>query len=225
MNKRHTEENIETETKKLKKEENELKWRHVKRDNLNISFATIFDKCESRKILSDLENELEYLTGDLAKVKVFGKIYPIPRKQAAYGELGVKYKYSGTTISAKLWTPTLQFLVDKVHQITGHKYNFALVNRYKDGSDKMGFHKDDEKELCRSTPIASLTFGAERDFIFRHQDKKSRGVSDEKMILTDGLLLLMNEPTNTYWYHGIPIRKQCKELRINITFRKIVNQK
>ena len=44
------------------------------------------------------ENELEYLTGDLATVKVFGKIYPIPRKQAAYGEVGVKYKYSGNNI-------------------------------------------------------------------------------------------------------------------------------
>ena len=37
----------------------------------------------------------------------------------------------------------------------------------------MGYHKDDEKELDKETPIASLTFGAERDFIFRHQVKRS----------------------------------------------------
>ena len=35
-----------------------------------------------REIFSKLETEIEYLTGDLAKVKVFGKVYPIPRKQA-----------------------------------------------------------------------------------------------------------------------------------------------
>ena len=29
-----------------------------------------------------LEDEVEYLTGELAKVKVFGKVYNIPRKQA-----------------------------------------------------------------------------------------------------------------------------------------------
>ena len=43
------------------------------------------------------------------------------------------------------------------------------THRYKDGCDKMGYHKDDEKELVKSVPITSLTFGAERDFIFRHQ--------------------------------------------------------
>ena len=32
--------------------------------------------------LSCLEEEIEYLSGDLAKVKVFGKIYNIPRQQA-----------------------------------------------------------------------------------------------------------------------------------------------
>jgi alkylated DNA repair dioxygenase AlkB len=31
----------------------------------------------------------------------------------------------------------------------------------------MGFHKDDETELDPAVPIASLTLGAERDFIFR----------------------------------------------------------
>ena len=41
--------------------------------------------------------------------------------------------------------------------------------RYKDGRDKMGFHKDDEKELSKDVPIASLTLGAERDFVFKHQ--------------------------------------------------------
>ncbi len=35
-----------------------------------------------RNIFSNLEREIEYLSGDLARVKVFGKVYPIPRKQA-----------------------------------------------------------------------------------------------------------------------------------------------
>ena len=57
----------------------------------------------------------------------------------------------------------------------GHAYNFVLVIRYKDGGDRMGEHKDDEKELDENVPIASLTFGAERDFVLRHEDK-TRGV-------------------------------------------------
>lgn len=44
--------------------------------------------------------------------------------------------------------------------------------RYKDGSDKMGEHKDDEKELDPKVPIASLSLGQQRDFYFRHQDSR-----------------------------------------------------
>ena len=35
-----------------------------------------------RDFFKKLEEEIEYLSGDLAKVKVFGKIYNIPRQQA-----------------------------------------------------------------------------------------------------------------------------------------------
>ncbi len=58
------------------------------------------------------------------------------------------------------------------------------LSRYKDGSDKMGYHKDDEKELDKETPIASLTFGAERDFIFRHQVKRSETGYTKQIIQT-----------------------------------------
>ncbi len=71
-------------------------------------------------------------------------------------------------------------------------------------------------------PIASLTLGAERDFIFRHQDRRTNHLADEKLILTDGLLLLMHSPTNRWWYHGLPPRKKCTTPRINLTFRRIV---
>ena len=96
-----------------------------------------------------------------------------------------------------------------------------LVNRYKDGNDKMGSHKDDEKELDHNVPIASLTFGAERDFIFQHQNRKEDCIEDVKIVLKDGMLLLMHDPTNSFWYHGLPQRKKCREPRINLTFRKI----
>jgi len=213
---------IKTGEQEISRAKFEESWENIERDQLNISFKTIIPPSSARGYFGKLEAEVEYLSGDLAKVKVFGKVYNIPRKQAAYGDDGVNYRYSGTTITAKPWTHTLAKLRDLVAEETGYIYNFALVNRYKDGDDKMGFHKDDERELCRSTPIASLTLGAERDFIFKHQDKKKLGLSDVKLPLTDGLLLLMKEPTNQFWYHSIPTRRLCKLPRINITFRKIV---
>ena len=93
----------------------------------------------------------------------------------------------------------------------------------------MGEHKDDEKELDPSAPIASLTFGAARDFYFKHgsargpkRDQKGPVEPVVKLELQDGALLLMREPTNRFWYHALPPRAKCKDVRINLTFRKIL---
>merc|ERR1712226_46503 len=109
-----------------------------------------------------------------------------------------------------------------VERETGHTYNFVLVNRYKDGGDKMGDHKDDEKELNTETPIASLSLGADRDFIFKHDDRNGRKIANVKLVLKSGMLLLMHYPTNKKWVHGLPARKGCREPRINPTFRHIL---
>lgn len=42
-----------------------------------------------------------------------------------------------------------------------------------------------------------------------------------KIDLQHGSLLLMNTPTNAYWYHSIPVRKSAPGVRINLTFRKL----
>ena len=45
----------------------------------------------------------------------------------------------------------------------------------------MGEHKDDEKDLCQDYPIASLSLGQARDFVFKHQDKK-RGIRQVSLV-------------------------------------------
>ena len=49
----------------------------------------------------------------------------------------------------------------------------ALASPSTDGRDHMGEHKDDEEELVRGSPIASLSLGQARDFVFRHQDARA----------------------------------------------------
>ena len=100
------------------------------------------------------------------------------RQHSAYGDPGVTYTYSGVTVQAKPWTKTLQWVRRKVEEATGVCYNFVLVNRYKDGLDKMGEHRDDEKELCQEVAIASLSLGVERDFVFRHENSRQNKVED-----------------------------------------------
>ena len=68
----------------------ELKWETIEQNNLHVSYSEIFTKSVCRKIFSNLEREVEYFTGELSQVKVFGKVYPIPRKQSAYGDEGAE---------------------------------------------------------------------------------------------------------------------------------------
>uniref|UniRef100_A0A3P9MCG8 DNA oxidative demethylase ALKBH2 n=1 Tax=Oryzias latipes TaxID=8090 RepID=A0A3P9MCG8_ORYLA len=187
------------------------------------------DTKEADELFKHLEEEVVYSTGEEAKVQVYGKVYNIPRKQATYGDTGLMYTYSGVTRLACPWTPTLENIRDAVTKATGQTFNFVLINRYKDGLDHMGEHRDDEKELDPSCPIASVSLGAARDFVFRHRDARGRNSSRQiepvKLELSHGSLLLMNPPTNHFWYHSLPVRRKTLQPRINLTFRRILNSK
>ncbi|XP_025842408.1 DNA oxidative demethylase ALKBH2 [Vulpes vulpes] len=201
-------------------------WRHIRAEGLSCDYTVLFGKAEADKIFQELEQGVEYFTGALARVQVFGKWHSVPRKQATYGNAGLTYTFSGLTLSPKPWIPVLEHVRDRVSVATGETFNFVLVNRYKDGCDHIGEHRDDERELAPGSPIASVSFGACRDFFFRHKDsrgkKPSRKVEVVRLQLAHGSLLLMNHPTNTHWYHSLPVRKKILAPRINLTFRKIL---
>ncbi|KAM9743817.1 DNA oxidative demethylase ALKBH2 isoform 1-T2 [Menidia menidia] len=202
-----------------------IPWQKIEAEGLDCDYALLFSRKEADNLFKQLEEEVVYSTGEEAKVQVFGKVYNIPRKQATYGDAGLTYTYSGVRRSACPWTPTLRYIRDAVTRATAQTFNFVLINRYKDGQDHMGEHRDDEKELDPFCPIASVSLGAARDFVFRHRDSRgkqsSRQIEPVKLELTHGSLLLMNPPTNTFWYHSLPVRKRVITPRINLTFRRI----
>ena len=84
----------------------------------------------------------------------------------------------------------------------------------------MGWHSDDEKELGKNPVIASVSFGANRDFLFKHKFDKNH--DKIKVHLKTGSLLLMLGSTQHYWKHSIPKRLKVKDPRINLTFRNII---
>lgn len=57
-------------------------WVQIKKENLNLSYMKSFlSSSESREFFIRLEEEIEYFTGPLAKVLIFGKWRDIPRQQ------------------------------------------------------------------------------------------------------------------------------------------------
>ena len=152
-------------------------------------------------------------------VRLFGRSHPAPRLSAWYGDPGATYTYSGLQLSPQPWTPLLDQLRQRVSTLTSKPFNSALLNYYRDGSDGMGWHSDDEPELGRDPCIASLSLGSERRFLLRHKTQSNLPTS--QYLLGDGDLLIMQGKTQHYWKHQIPKTRRPVGPRINITFRYV----
>lgn len=77
--KRNLEDSVET-SDPLKKSKSS--WKSIRNENLDLSYMSSFlDRPEARDVFVRLENEVKYFTGDLARVRVFGKWHDLPRQQ------------------------------------------------------------------------------------------------------------------------------------------------
>ncbi|XP_067934078.1 DNA oxidative demethylase ALKBH2-like [Watersipora subatra] len=201
--------------------------KHFSANQLSCCYGLLYSRSEADLLLSECESKFKYLSKEQSRVKVYGKWHDIPRQQCAYGDPDISYKFSGAMVSSQPWPEFLSIVRDKVSALCGCDFNFVLVNRYKDGIDYMGEHQDNEKGLDPQAPIASLSLGRGRDFVFRHKSVRHRSRhrpadSDNlKIELRHGTLLVMNPPTNNHWYHSLPARKQLLGVRVNMTFRKL----
>lgn len=149
---------------------------------------------------------------------IFGKLILTKRKVAWFGEKPFEYTYSKRTKYAKPWTPELLELKQKCEEITGETYNSCLLNLYHDGNEGMAYHSDAEKDLKKHAAIASLTFGAERKFLFKHKTTKEK----VEVFLENGSLLVMKGTTQDHWLHRLPTTTRIKIPRVNLTFRTII---
>ncbi len=148
---------------------------------------------------------------------MFGKKIITKRKVAWYGDNPFEYTYSKSTKRALPWTDELQELKTIIENKTGDTFNSCLLNLYHTGSEGMGWHADNEKELLIHGAIASLSFGAERKFVLKHKETKEK----VELILQHGSLLMMKGTTQDHWLHRLPPTKKVTSPRVNLTFRTI----
>lgn len=152
---------------------------------------------------------------------MFGRHIITKRKAAWYGDENYSYTYSKTTKHALPWTKELLELKNLAEEKTGASYNSCLLNLYHDGDEAMAWHSDDEKALIKNGTIASLSFGAERKFMFKHK-RTGQTVS---LILENGSLLTMKDATQTHWLHRLTKSAKIKLPRVNLTFRTMNQEK
>lgn len=177
-------------------------------------YGKVFSKQKSDFYYDYLLNQIPWENDEAI---IFGKLILTKRKVAWFGEKPFEYTYSKRTKYAKFWTPELLELKQKCEEVTGETYNSCLLNLYHDGSEGMAYHSDGEKDLKKHGAIASLTFGAERKFLFKHKTTKEK----VEIFLEDGSLLVMKGTTQDHWLHRLPPTTKVKTPRVNLTFRTI----
>ncbi len=151
-------------------------------------------------------------------VRVFGKAHPTPRLVGYYGSVG--YGYSGQHHAPEPITGAIAFVRDGVAEVTGVEFNTALVNYYRDGSDCIGAHADDEPGLGPGRDdvrVASVSLGARRRFVVTPND----GGHSNEWSIGGGDLLVMGGTLQRHCRHGIPRTKKRVGPRLSITFRLI----
>jgi alkylated DNA repair dioxygenase AlkB len=173
------------------------------------------------KILND-ENTRQYfnrLQGNIQwendTALLFGKLITTKRKVAWYGDQPFPYTYSNTTKSALPWTKELIDLKEIIEKKTGQTFNSCLLNLYHNGEEGLAWHSDNEKDLKNNGAIGSLSFGADRNFSFKHKVTKQT----VSIVLERGSLLLMQGATQKNWLHRLPSTKKVQHPRVNLTFR------
>jgi alkylated DNA repair dioxygenase AlkB len=143
--------------------------------------------------------------------------HPFPRLTAYFADPGVVYRYSGVTHPALAWPEHLVPVRRRVEAAAGAPFNSLLLNYYRGGRDSIGFHADDEDELGENPVVPSISLGATRTFVLRHNRSRERLTYE----LGHGSLLVMGGSTQHHWKHALPRTDRPVGERINLTFRNI----
>lgn len=160
-----------------------------------------------------VQDLISQLTWEQPSIRMFGKQIQIPRLTCWMGE--GSYTYSGHK-NIPVATPAIITQIQSwVESYTGAKFNSVLANYYRDGSDSVSWHSDNEPELDREPMIASLSFGASRDFGIKSKATGERST----LTLGHGDLVVMSGRSQLDYLHCVPKTTKKVSARVNLTFR------
>jgi alkylated DNA repair dioxygenase AlkB len=150
-----------------------------------------------------------------------GRSVPAPRLTSFHGDPGAAYGYSGMRYEPAPFSPELAVLRERVTTEVGCRFNCVLANLYRDGSDSVGYHADDEPELGprrEDIAIASLSLGETRRFVLKQRRSDER----TELVLPGGSLLVMRGRTQQLYLHALPKTRRPAEARVNLTYRVVM---
>ncbi|HVD53165.1 MAG TPA: alpha-ketoglutarate-dependent dioxygenase AlkB [Propionibacteriaceae bacterium] len=146
-------------------------------------------------------------------ITLYGRTAPTPRLTAWMGDGA--YRYSGIVNVPAPWPGALAELRERLRDELDVDFNSCLANLYRDGTDSMGYHSDNEPELGPRPTIASISLGDRRRFVLRHRSTGARCSWD----LGHGDLLVMRDESQSDYAHAVPKTSHPVGPRMNLTFR------
>ena len=150
-----------------------------------------------------------------------GKLIDTPRQTCSVHfdrsneDIDRSYTYSGIKEIPTLAPTELFQLKEEVETKTGAKFNYALLNLYRNEKDSVDYHGDNEKRIVTDSTIASVSLGEARKFNMKNTVTKEL----KSVVLSHGSLLVMKGKKQSKWNHSIPKSTRKMSKRINITFR------
>lgn len=180
------------------------------------------DATRERDLRLELERSLNWHQGSIT---LFGRAIAEPRLTAWCGDH--PYTYSRRTLPARPWSLPLAALKDQLNEVLqslgvagSRPLNHVLLNRYRDGQDAMGWHRDNEPELGAEPLICSLSLGCARRFVMRPRARDARHLSMQ-WSLGCGDVLVMYGASQVHWEHSLRPTNTAVGSRINLTFRAV----
>ncbi len=166
---------------------------------------------------------LEELTFSQGSVRMMGEMIPEPRlTHFAALDTSKTYSYSGKRNHTHEMSGALLEIKERIEKalgITAAPFDSVLVNQYRTGKDHVSWHSDDEHDIDLSS-IASVSFGVTRRFLMRRKDDHK---IKQTFKLAHGDLLHMRGDCQQVWEHRITPQKNIPELRLNLTFRRLLS--
>ena len=168
------------------------------------------------KIVSDCVSDIKDSLQIRPPIKVFNRECRQARDVGFFSDFSIGYHYSRQLMPSKPLTNNMKALLLFINKTYKAEFNAILINRYNDGTENIGAHSDDEKNLDKSGVVA-LSWGAMRKF--RIRDKKTKKIHSD-IPLNHLSIVHMGGEFQKEFTHEIPVEKKVKEPRISFTFRK-----
>jgi alkylated DNA repair dioxygenase AlkB len=154
-------------------------------------------------------------------VTVFNKTNPAPRTSQFASDEAAGYTFSRQFMQARATTPEERAIMSTIESTTGFNYNAILYNRYRNGTEKIGSHSDDEREIVGGSSVMIISRGATRKFRIRKKDAK--GIFMDIPTRPYRAIAMIGEFQKNY-KHEVPEEKTITTARESASFRAFLTR-